>query len=125
MNDVLDLIGEQLLRAAQRQVDHRRAHPRLRRVTGWLLAPPHDGRRRQRWRSPRLLGVVLLGLIMSGGGAYAAAGRLYPANGSGQTYASAAGPVPVRVPGPVRVGPVLGPVHVRVGPVPVPVPVLR
>jgi hypothetical protein len=101
VSDVLDLIGEQLLRAAQRRVDHSRAHPRLRRATGRLLVPPHDGRRRQRWRSPRVLGAVLLGLIATGSGAYAAAGGFYPANANGQTYGSAA-PAPGVPPGPVH-----------------------
>jgi hypothetical protein len=73
VTDVLDLIGEELQRAAQRQVQRSRAHRRARRVTGWLLAVPHDGRRRAWWRSPRPLGVVLAALLTTGAAAYGAA----------------------------------------------------
>lgn len=72
MTDVLDLIGEQLQRAAQYQTDRLRAHPRSRRVTSWLFAPPHDGRRRSRWRSPRALGALLVAATVTAGGAYGA-----------------------------------------------------
>jgi hypothetical protein len=72
MTDVLDLIGEDLQRAAQRQAGRSRAHEPGRRVAAWLLAAPHDGRRRPGWRSPRPLAVLLVALVGTAGAAYGA-----------------------------------------------------
>jgi hypothetical protein len=72
VSDVLDLIGEELTRAARRQVQGSRPGRRTRQLTGRLLAAPHDGRRRAWWRSPRPLGVVLAALVVSAGAAYGA-----------------------------------------------------
>ena len=47
MTEVLDLIGEELQRAAQRQVQLSRTRRRVWRVASWLLTVPHDGRRRE------------------------------------------------------------------------------
>ncbi len=71
--DVLDLIGVELQRAARRRSELLRTQPRRRCAAAWLLAAPHDGRRRAGWRSPRLLAVVLATLAGSAGVAYAAA----------------------------------------------------
>jgi hypothetical protein len=72
VTEVLDRIGEELRRAAERRVARTERRPRAHRVTSWLLAPPHDGRWRSRWRSPHLLGALAAALAMSGACAYAA-----------------------------------------------------
>jgi hypothetical protein len=76
VREVLDVIGEQLDRAARRQAQRSLAQRRARRIASWLWDAPHDGRRRSWWRSPRPLVVLLVALAGTGGVAYGAA-RLF------------------------------------------------
>ena len=76
MTDVLDLIGAELQRAAQRQVLRCRGCGRVRRFA--LRSSRHDGRARPGWRDPRWLGGVLALLLASAVAYGAAAAPLHP-----------------------------------------------
>ena len=106
MTDVLDLIGAELQRAAQRQVLRCRERGRVRRFA--LRSSRHDGRARTGWRDPRWLGGVLV-LLLSSAVAYgAAAAPLHPqaaiiaARRHPPCTARPHGPMPRPVPVPAR-----------------------
>jgi hypothetical protein len=85
VTDVLDLIGEDLQKAAERRARGSHRSARVRDAVGLLRAAPHDGRSRWRWRPLALVLVVCLG----GGTAALAAAGAFPTNTNGQTYGSA------------------------------------
>jgi hypothetical protein len=73
MTDVLDQIGEQLSRAAQRQVARHATATRQRRIGALVTLADHAVRSHKRWRSPRPLAVVLALALGMAGAAYGAA----------------------------------------------------